>query len=406
MRVLAIVISLAQLPLAAYAAPPVPVDYTVELDAPLVHDDGTFLWFHPRVAPIPTRGPNAVVMTLQKHLQVSDFYGPLHAMHTDDLGEHWRGPEGPAALEWTKETGDITVGVCDVTPGWHPQTEKIIATGIKVRYQDGAQRYDKPRSHDVAYTVYAPDLNTWTPWRMVADLPEAEGKFFLVGNGCGQWLVKSDGTLLLPVYYAPKAEVPFSSTVLHCSFDGDRLRYLAHGAELQLADERGFVEPSIAYHQGRYYLTLRNDLRGYVATSIDGLAYDKPIPWTFDDGSELGSYNTQQHWLTHDEGLFLIYTRRGADNDHVFRHRAPLFMAQVDPVRLCVIRATERILMPDRGATLGNFGATAINANESWVTDAEGIFSDKERQRGAKGATWVARIQWAKPNTSWATLPQ
>ncbi len=41
-------------------------------------------------------------------------------------------------------------------------------------------------------------------------------------------------------------------------------------------------------------------------------------------------------------GGFLVYTRRGADNDHVFRHRAPLFIAQVDPKRLDVIRASER----------------------------------------------------------------
>jgi hypothetical protein len=31
-----------------------------------------------------------------------------------------------------------------------------------------------------------------------------------------------------------------------------------------------------------------------------------------DDGAELGSYNTQQHWLSHGDGLFLMYTRRGA----------------------------------------------------------------------------------------------
>ena len=33
----------------------------------------------------------------------------------------------------------------------------------------------------------------------------------------------------------------------------------------------------------------------------------------------------------HSEGIFLVYTRKGVGSDHVFRHRAPLFMAQVDP---------------------------------------------------------------------------
>lgn len=41
-----------------------------------------------------------------------------------------------------------------------------------------------------------------------------------------------------------------------------------------------------------------------------------------DDGKELGSYNTQRHWLAHSVGPFLVYTRRGADNDHILRHRA------------------------------------------------------------------------------------
>lgn len=78
------------------------------------------------------------------------------------------------------------------------------------------------------------------------------------------------------------------------------------------------------------------------------------VNWTFDDGSELGNYNTQQHWVTHGDSLFLVYTRKGANNDHVFRHRAPLFIAKVDPEKLTVLRATEQILVPERGARLAN----------------------------------------------------
>lgn len=80
------------------------------------------------------------------------------------------------------------------------------------------------------------------------------------------------------------------------------------------------------------------------------------------------------------------------------RHRAPLFIAQVDPDKLHVIRSTERVLVPERGATLGNFGPAAINEMESWVTVSEGIWDDAARQRGAKGATFVARVIWSKPN--------
>ncbi len=162
--------------------------------------------------------------------------------------------------------------------------------------------------------------------------------------------------------------------------------------------DRGLVEPSLARFQGSYYLTLRNDRKGYVTRGSDGLHFEAIQPWTFDDGKELGSYNTQQHWLAHSDGLFLVYTRRGADNDHIMRHRAPLFIAQVDATKLQVIRDTERVLVPERGATLGNFGAAAIDADQSWVTVAEGVWNDEARRRGAEGAVFVARVLWSRPN--------
>lgn len=137
---------------------------------------------------------------------------------------------------------------------------------------------------------------------------------------------------------------------------------------------------------------------GYVTTSSDGLQFAPMQEWLVDDGGELGSYNTQAHWVTHSDGLFLTYTRKGANNDHVFRHRAPLFMAQVDPATLRVLRKTEVILLPDRGATFGNFGAAAITAEESWVTDSEGMFFEEAKKRGAEGVTWIARILWGRPN--------
>jgi hypothetical protein len=102
--------------------------------------------------------------------------------------------------------------------------------------------------------------------------------------------------------------------------------------------------------------------------------------------------------VAHHEGLFLVYTRRGAGNDHIMRSRAPLFIAEVDADQLHVIRASERVLIPERGATLGNFGAAAVSPEESWVTVAEGVWSDDARQRGAEGAVFVARVAWERPN--------
>ncbi|HOC73379.1 MAG TPA: exo-alpha-sialidase, partial [Candidatus Hydrogenedentes bacterium] len=58
------------------------------------------------------------------------------------------------------------------------------------------------------------------------------------------------------------------------------------------------------------------------------------------------------------------------------------------------LRATERVLIPERGAALGNFGAAAMTPGESWVTVGEGVWNDDARKRGAKGALFVARVLW------------
>jgi hypothetical protein len=61
-------------------------------------------------------------------------------------------------------------------------------------------------------------------------------------------------------------------------------------------------------------------------------------------------------------------------------------LAEVDPGRLCVIRKSERAIIPERGAMLGNFGASAISAGESWVTDAEYMAKGQASPRGANGS--------------------
>ncbi|MEX0977359.1 MAG: sialidase family protein, partial [Pirellulales bacterium] len=362
----------------------------------LEHDDGKFLWFHPRVAAIPAAdatGPPSVLLTMQKHLHTSDYYSGLNVMRTADLGKTWTPPDARAELDWVPEPGGVNVAVCDVTPGWHPQSKKLIAVGAQVRYSAaGEQLEDRPRSNQTAYAVFEPKSGEWSRWRRL-EMPPDE-KFNFAYSACAQFLVEPDGTLLLPFYFGPNAKRPFSVTVVRCSFDGTQLKYLEHGDEISLDVVRGLVEPSLVKFQDRYYLTIRNDLKGYVTVGDDPLHYRPIKAWTFDDGAELGSYNTQQHWLAHGDALFLAYTRKGANNDHVFRHRAPLFIAQVDPRRLHVLRATERVLIPERGATLGNFGAAAIDARESWVADAEGIFSDDARRRGATGAVYLARVIW------------
>ncbi|MDC0935302.1 exo-alpha-sialidase [Pirellulales bacterium] len=383
----------------AHSGIPALLDYEVQLQTILKHDDGTFLWFHPRVAAIPGVGQEqtpAVIMTLQKHLRVSDYFSGLHVMRTNDHGRVWSEPELKSELDWVRE-GNVDIAVADVTPGWHRRHRKLIAVGAQIRYNPrGEKLEDIPLAYQTAYAIFDLQTRNWTKWRRL-EMPTDENFSFAL-SACAQWLVEPNGSLLLPFYHGSNARTPWSATVVRCHFDGDCLLYERHGTVLSLSTGRGFAEPSITRFQDRYFLTIRSDSKAYVTVSDDGLNYQPPRPWTFDDGQELGSYNTQQHWLAHSAGLFLCYTRRGEKNDHMFRHRAPLFIAQVDPQKLQVIRSTERILVPERGAGLGNFGAAAINENESWVTVGEYVYDDESRKRGADGSLFVARVIWSKPN--------
>jgi hypothetical protein len=254
-----------------------------------------------------------------------------------------------------------------------------------------------PRPRETAWSVYDAEAGTWRAWQTIA-MPDAP-EFYNSGNGCGQWLVDDRGDLLVPFYFKEKGSHIYTSAVMRLRFDGATVTYIEHGAPLSVETPRGAYEPSLTRFQGKFYLTLRNDDRAYVSSGTDGLNFVALRPWTFDDGEEIGSYNTQAHWVTHSDALFLVYTRKGANNDHILRHRAPLFMSQVDTERMCLLRATEQIVVPERGAMLGNFGVVTVSPNETWIIDAEGMHKSGEPEKhGATGAVWASKIRWSKPN--------
>ncbi len=328
-------------------------------------------------------------MTLQKYLTGSrDTFYDLHQMRTDNLGQTWTPPEAIPSFQRRPLQGRREVAVCDFTPQWHAASQRLLGTGHTVVYENDEIVHVRPRS--TAYAVYDATHRAWGDWKAL-EMPDAP-RFANCGAGSTQRVDLPSGDILLPVYFKEPEQTQLSSTVVRCAFDGETLKYQEHGSELTLAIARGLYEPSLATFDGRYFLTLRNDERGYVAVSRDGLHFDEPLPWTWDDGSELGNYNTQQHWVTHRDGLFLAYTRRDANNDHIARHRAPLFIARVDPKKPAVIRSTERILMPERGANLGNFAVTDVGPGEVWVTDSELTLAADARARRADGSVWVAKV--------------
>ncbi len=215
----------------------------------------------------------------------------------------------------------------------------------------------------------------------------------------GQVIECEDGSFLISFYYTPEGKRKDSVVTARCTLEGDELRFLEFGEPLEDDTRaRGLDEPSVALLNGKYYMTIRCDETGLWATSDDGLHFDTPREWCWENGEPIGNYNTQQRWIRHKDGLYLAYTRRGAHNDHVFRHRAPMFMARFDEDRGCLLRDTEVILVPELGARLGNFTVTDVSENEFWLVTAEWMQNYKGKDHtfcqsfGSDNSIWRARI--------------
>jgi hypothetical protein len=352
--------------------------------------DKKHCYVHARAGAFPD---GTLVMTTQKLLlSGNDVFEPLQTMTSYDGGLSWSEPTVERGFA-NRYEGSIKVCCCDFTPSYHKKTQKLLGIGHTVRYKDGV--IASPSSRQTSYAVYDELNKCWGQWRTL-ELPD-KIKFYNSGAGCAQRVDLPDGDIFIPFYF--KQNGVNHSTVMRCGFDGNNLTYLAHGNEM--VDDikgRGLYEPSLTYYKDRFYLTLRADNNGYLAVSDDGLNFSQPSVWKWDDGTVLPNYNTQQHWVCHSDGLFLAYTRRGANNDHVFRHRAPLFIAQVDTERMCLIKSTEKVLVPERGARLGNFGVTHISPFETIVTVSEWMQPIGCEKYGSDNAIYVSRVKWSSPN--------
>ena len=102
-----------------------------------------------------------VVVTAQPALcSGSDVFFALSEWRTTDLGKTWDGPvEHADTLGRRQEPDGVVVAVCDMTPGWHAATGKLLSTGQTVRYRD-EKRPIVRRRRETAYSVYDPRSRT------------------------------------------------------------------------------------------------------------------------------------------------------------------------------------------------------------------------------------------------------
>jgi hypothetical protein len=386
--------------LAAAESPPA---FRVEV-ATLLTGHGKQFFTQSRGALIPGAPDRVVVTTQETDPTGAHGYADLFTIETADNGRTWSPPKRIESLRRTRmpEGHDFVMG--DVCPQWHAATGRVLATGKTFGFLGGTKE-DRGLER-VSYAVRSPRSGDWSELRLLTLPPtDHEGRPFLEPNsGCHQRVDLPNGEILLPIRYRKDPTVRHYTTIVaRCRFDGEKLTYVEHGSEFMIPRERGLYEPSLTAFGGKFYLTMRADHSAFVARGDDGLNYEPFVEWTFDDGKVLGSYNTQQHWLAHNDTLYLVYTRRGANNDHVMRHRAPLFIAEVDPVRLCVRRATERILIPESNADIGaGFGVVDVSPGETWVITSE-IPTKGSRDYNR---VLLARLTWAAPNRLFSAAPK
>jgi len=338
-------------------------------------------------------------MTLQS-ITGSDMFGHVHWSVSQDQGKTWTDPQKIAALGRHPARNELTEGVCDVVPEYHAKTNTILAMGHNV-YYDATGKLARPQLERYpVYVIRTAHGRFSSATRLQWD--DARGTAIYT-CGCAQRITLANGDLLIPMSFGPKGKTARSVGSVLCSFNGRTVTVQQCSNELMNDVKRGLLEPTLAQFQDKVYMTIRaEDGHGYVTSSRDGLRWEAQHPWCWDNGEPLAMSTTQQRWLPHSDALYLVYTRRDPANSNVFRWRAPLYMAQVDCTRLCLIRSTEQVLLPLIGdgvnnaqhvARMGNFHTVAVTPQESWVTVGECLPHD-----GWRGDVLMARIRWSRPN--------
>lgn len=359
-------------------------------------------WFHPRACMLPDANGKPVALMNLQEIGGSDYFGQVHWSMSRDLGKTWSDPQPIDALGRDPIPGradDLRAAVCDVTPQYHPQTGTVIALGHVVFYKG---KYFARKEQLARYPVYVTRTanGEWSE-RKILEWDDARGGHIYTNN-CGQRVVLPNGDVQMSFTFGHEENNRMVAGV-HTTFDGEHLKIREVGPPLANNKGRGLLEPSVTQFGGMFWITIRaEDNRGYVSTSDDGLNWKKQQAWAWDDGTPLEMSTTQQHWLTHSDGLFLVYTRKDASNVNVLRWRSPLWVARVDTQRGCLIKATEQVVLPlvgdgvddpNKVALMGNFNVTNVSAEESWVTAGEWM-----PRNGYRGDVVLARIRWSKPN--------
>ena len=350
--------------------------------------DGSTCYVHSRAAAL---GEDSLLITTQR-LNVSgcdDFSGPEVIFATQG-GKVISPPMPDLAFGRKALCEGVEFVECDATPMRLRKSNRILLIGHYAFYRDGGNAAASGYQNRGFYTFFDEENGVFLPTRAFeVDVP---ADVIHCAPGSVQFYEKEDGELLIPFTLKRQGGL-YEVCLFHFRLCGDHLTECGKSNRLSYPIARGAYEPSVIFARGKYILTVRNDTVGLYSTSTDGYLFGELMPWCFDDGSLLENYNTQQHFLSLGTRVYLVYTRRGADNDHVFRHRAPLFLSEIDTERMCLIRSTERIAVPERGARLGHFGVTNVSDDLAYLTVSEWMQPIGCEKHGSDNTLFIVKFE-------------
>lgn len=359
-------------------------------------------YFHPRATSIKDK---ALIMTLQE-ITGSDYFHQVQYSVSEDQGCSWTEPQFIPDFG-RKEIGhEISEGVCDVVPEYHQQTKTILAMGHNVYYKGGIlfdSVGDWCDENKVTKLKRFPMYNVreqngqWLKERKKLECPEL-AHCSMYSCGSGQRVTFPNGNILVPIAFVEFGSKKREVTSLIYSFDGQYLRFEKKGSDLKLPVNRGLDEPSVCFFDEKFYMTIRaEDNHAYFSTSDDGLNWGSLVRWKWENGDALIAFSTQQHWLQHNGKIYLVYNRKTEENINVIRWRSPLFIAEFDPKKGCLIKDTEKTVFPmvgdgindpDHVPMMGNFHPCKISDKKAIVTVGEML-----PRAGWKGDTLIAYIR-------------
>ncbi len=330
------------------------------------------------------------VMTYQMlHTDGCDYFETprVRVIRNDDFDAFNDAPEhAPSGFEIENAV------YANAVPALHRPSGKIILLGNNVNYVPGTKTPDKSAERCTHYAVYDSENRTYTPLRRLSyrDGAPVEGGF---AAACCDRCDLPDGIIYVPAYgWQPSGKLEVK--IYECRFDGQTLYATGRkSAPIKSEDsKRGVGEPSLTYIDGQFFITLRTDEQAMFSVSDDPLSFSEIKPVRWDTGECVPSYNTQIKWLRLGGKLYLVYTRRAENNDHIFRHRAPLWLAEFDTKRHVLLKDTEIALTPVRGARCGNFGVTEISENRALVVTTEWMQPVGCEKYGADNSVFIVDI--------------